>query len=247
LTVGRKEPSRRPEHESSPDREVEKLKTKLGGLIGQYWLGWLYAHEWRIVDRYLTQFPILRETDPALFNLVHAAFADQARIHLARILDRGGFGIWKLLETVEKNEHIFRDDVRSEVAAGIVEDRRNLDALKKKIDNLARLRNKYFAHLDPKHLTSPEALFAKFEFTPDDADALYRCIGSILNRYRGCLVDDEFVMNEVGGEGKTDWLLSTLAEHIKARNAHPVDLPALLDKLYDLRDSGLEVRNIAPH
>ena len=227
------------------DRLRKELETKLTALFEHCWRGWLYVREWRVLDKCLSEHPVLRRTDPALFNLAHAAFADQSMLTLARLVDKRKdvASVHWVIDFAERHKCIFRYRTDS-LVAGIAHDKRILAELEPRIGNLKKLRDNYYAHLNRESLTSLDRLFAASPFGHDDAEELFRAIGGILNRYSGHLLDAETLVDEVIGEGHTKWLLDFLGKSLTAANLgfdQATELQQMLNELFGDRHGALEI------
>jgi hypothetical protein len=188
-----------------------------------------------VLDKALTDRPLLLQTDPALFGLAHSSLYSQALLYAARFLEDNtqSLGMVAFLNFAEQCAQLLLPRQRLELRDFLTEDRHSLDRISTLTGRIKALRDNFYAHWDKKFVTELDELFTQYPVSADDLERVFQLCRGVLNHYDGIFLDRE-THYEMAGEGYTEWLLRFLDQVLKLANAWDgTELPQELRDLFE--------------
>ncbi len=184
-------------------------------LMKQAYTGRSHFILWKSLMQALEKDPQSLNCAREFFGLTINAHIDATMLHLSRLIDTHpqSVNIFYFLDYVERNrKELFKHTDQSTLEMALDSDRKTLQKLSPKIENVKRRRNKLYAHIDQECISNRTEILKTYPVVVGDVEELFEKIGKILNRYSGFFDGSTWVMKILGVDTAVDGLLSLVKE-----------------------------------
>ncbi len=171
---------------------------------------------WRTLNESFEKHPAPAENAPVFFIMTASAHFNSSFSFLAKLVDkhRDAVNINEYIEFVQSCPSMFKKTQSSTISKAVQKDLQIIEAFSTQITNIRARRDKYYAHLDRKHISKPKEILQLFPIKPIEIYQLYEEIGKIINRYSGFYDDSSSEMGIVG-EDDVKWLIEFIEEKLQ--------------------------------
>lgn len=213
----------------------KNLKDYLMKLINRYASIKLYKKQLDIINEWErpTRIETLKKGG-TFFKLVKKSFTKTFLIELCLLVSpKEKFNIHKWLEKIKIHSvslnptrankgvesNTVRVKIKNEEYLKIIDTHiSELISHKKTIDNLTSLREKIFAHYDPKYFSNPEKLYHKYSISEEELNKLIKTIEDILLSHHSFLFASSFISLDIASSSNINIVLQYTRAFMRVRS-----------------------------